>query len=241
MNYRKLQYGAKLKDWYICKKLNIKLNEWKDVKTGKRALASEKLDLFKKLTLKGRNEWLNQESEEDKIFIWYDSMSIDDLKEQLKIFKINQRIMAEDIGIDVSAINRALNKVVSAETKKKMNAIALMYYYLHDENNKRTVYIPKSKKRKKRKNNSEQKQEELLFNEDDVIEDEPIIIDEIKKDESREKVESEEIIQPNIEELFSDDSKTDWFNEYKKTFEKLIKVQEELDRYRYLIDMARKK
>ena len=138
MNYIIKQKNAKLDNWYIARKLGLKLNEWVDVRMGRRRLANDKLNIFNELTYRSSNEWINQESEKEKINEWFDSKSVEDLQEMIDDFNLTQGQIANDIGIDVSNVCKTVNKKVVNENVK-----ALLYYYLNDENNKK--YVKKRK------------------------------------------------------------------------------------------------
>lgn len=135
MNYKNRQVKAKLENWYICHKLNLKYKDYVNVKTGKRNLANNKLDLFLELTKPEAKEYINQDNEKRIIDKWYVDNSSKDIKKLMKEFKVDQRIMAKDLGCDGSGISRAIKW-----SHEPSNIKYLVYYYLKDENNRRNVY-----------------------------------------------------------------------------------------------------
>lgn len=246
MNYRIAQREAKLKDWYICKKLNLKLNEWKDIKNKRRALAGEKLEIFKNLTYKKNKEWLNQNAEEDKIYIWYNSKTVEELKALVEEFKVNQRIIGDDIGADTSTINRTINKIIEErkdETSQNRNVseniVALLYYYFQDENNKRAIYTPKPKTRKRRRFFKTVEKEKIEEIKEELKIEQPTIFA-TSEDYSDSEEKEDEIVHPNVDEIELNQNNINWYNAYVETFNELIETKKQLARLNYLIDNARK-
>jgi len=151
MNYAKKQRKAKLDNWYIARRLGLKLNEWLEVRTGKRRLANDKLDTFNELTYEGANEWINQDSEKQKINEWFDNTSKEDFQKLLNDFNVIQGDVAKSIGANVSSINKTINKKEVNE-----NAKAMLYYFFNDENNK------KYRRNKTRAKQKVKKEEEVV-------------------------------------------------------------------------------
>ena len=155
MNYLTRQKNAKLDNWYIARKLGLKLNEWVDVRMGRRRLADNKLDTFNELTYANSNEWINQESEKEKINEWFNNKSTKDLQEMIDNFNLTQRVIANDIGVDISNVCKTVNKKDVNENVK-----AMLYYYLNDENNKK--YVKKKKAGRPKSINKKVNEEEQL-------------------------------------------------------------------------------
>jgi len=151
MNYAKKQRKAKLDNWYIARRLGLKLNEWLEVRTGKRRLANDKLDTFNELTYEGANEWINQDSEKQKINEWFDNTSKEDFQKLLNDFNVIQGDVAKSIGADASSINKTINKKEVNENVK-----AMLYYFFNDENNK------KYRRNKTRAKQKVKKEEEVV-------------------------------------------------------------------------------
>lgn len=207
MNYLTRQKNAKLDNWYIARKLGLKLNEWVDVRVGRRRLADSKLDTFNELTYANSNEWINQESEKEKINEWFENNSTKDLQEMIANFNLTQKAIADDIGVDVSIICKTVNKKDVNENVK-----AMLYYYLNDENNKKYV-------KKKRTGNSK-------F---------------INKKENEEVVEVKENQIPQKEENEAIKKEEIWYNQFQIMSNKYYDTNNELERYKFLIDELRKK
>lgn len=124
MNYKYKQKMAKLDNWYICHKLGITYNDYIEVKTGKRNLANEKLDIFNDITFKGRKQWLEQESERTKINNWYKTQTSSSLKQLIEEFKVNQTDIAETIGCNCSSVSLVISGKGSSKDIKY-----LLYYF----------------------------------------------------------------------------------------------------------------
>lgn len=155
MNYLNKQKNAKLDNWYIARKLGLKLSEWVDVRMGRRRLADNKLDTFNELTYPNSIEWVSQESEKEKINEWFNSKSVEDLQEMIDNFNLSQKAIADDIGVDVSSVCKTVNKKDVNENVK-----AMLYYYLNDENNKK--YVKKKKVGRPKHISKKENEEEQL-------------------------------------------------------------------------------
>lgn len=149
MNYAKKQKNAKLDNWYTARKLGLKLNEWLEVRTGKRRLANDKLDVFNELTYNGKNEWINQDDEKQKIDEWFAPKSREDFQNLIEDFNVTQGDIATSIGVDASSINKTISKKEVNENVK-----AMLYYFFNDENNKK-YGKKKTRNRLKTKKNKE--------------------------------------------------------------------------------------
>lgn len=235
MDYRTKQRKAKLDSWYICYKLDIQYKDYVMVKTGKKNLAGDKLDIFKDLTYKNNNEWINQESLKKEIDEWYRQQTTASLKEKLQEFNVNQPIVAEEIGCDSSSINRVIN---NPHDSKENNIKYLMYFYLTDENNRRNK---PSKRRYTKKGTNKVESEKI---------EKPI------EEEKPKKVDIKELDLPfnNIVDKVKDEIElNDKYKyivpissfvkkeDYDRKVEQLEKAEKELNRFRYLIDQLMNK
>lgn len=139
MNYTRRQEKAKLSNWYIARKLGLKLNEYKEVRNGRRALANEKLDIFMEITDPNNQEWINQENEFMQIEEWYKTFSLSLLKE----FNLTQQELSKEIGVDQAALSRHFSG-----KDFNQNIEAFCYYFFTDDNNRK---YKKDKKKKQHK------------------------------------------------------------------------------------------
>ena len=210
MNYIIRQKNAKLDNWYIARKLGLKLNEWVDVRMKRRALADKKLDVFNELTYANSNEWVNQESEKEKINEWFDSKSTKDLQEMIDNFNLTQKAIADDIGVDVSNVCKTVNKKAVNGNVKSM-----LYYYLNDENNKKYV---------KKKKVGRPKFISKKVNEEEVVE---------TKEEQLPQKEENGAIETTNETI---NKEAIWYNQFQMMANKYHDTNNELKRYKFLID-----
>lgn len=207
MNYLIKQKNAKLENWYIARKLGLKLNEWVDVRMKRRRLANDKLDIFNELTYNKSNEWINQNNEKEKINEWFDSKNVEDLQKMINDFNLTQKAIADDFGVDVSNVCKTINKKGINENVK-----AMLYYYLNDENNKKYV-----KKKKVGRPKFVSKKENIT---------------EVKENQLPQKEQNEAIIRTN-EAIKKEEI---WYNQFQKMANKYYDTNNELERYKFLID-----
>ena len=144
MNYINKQYRAKLDNWYICSVLELKLNEWSDVRNGKRSLSGDKLDKFNKLTDIKAKEWINQRSESEKINKWYLDKTLIDRLEMIKEFKVTQTEIANEIGCTKEALCKVLR-----DPNYSKNIAGMLYYWLNNDGNRRYEQKKKAGRPKK--------------------------------------------------------------------------------------------
>ena len=142
MNYRYKKNRAKLHDWYVCNKLGITYKEWKELSMGKKNLANDKLDKFMELTDITKKEYINQNDEQKKIDEWFNKTTYDDFRNLMGNFKVKLTDIQDATGCDKTTICTTMNRKYVSD-----NAKALLYYYFNDENNRRNEYS-KSKKQK---------------------------------------------------------------------------------------------
>lgn len=215
MNYLTRQRNAKLDNWYIARKLGLKLNEWVDVRMGRRRLANDKLDIFNEITYPNSNEWINQDNEKAKINEWFDSKSVEDLQGMINDFNLTQRAIADDFGVDISNVCKTVNKKDVNENVKSM-----LYYYLNDENNKK--YVKKKGAGRPRIVSKKENKEEVV---------------EVKEEQLPQKEENEAIETTNE----ANKKEEVWYNQFQLMANKYHETKEELDRYKFLIDELKKK
>lgn len=135
MNYRIKKYNAKLDEWYVCNKLGITHKDWLELATGKKNLANDKLDKFIELTDIKRQEYINQNDEKRKIDEWFDKTTYDDFRKLMESFKVKSRDISRITGYDAGILSTTINKKYISENVK-----ATLYYYFNDENNRRNEY-----------------------------------------------------------------------------------------------------
>lgn len=218
MNYRLRKRNAKLEEWYICKQLGISHMEWVDVTTGRKSLANDKLDKFIQLTEPSNKEYINQNDELEKINEWYSNMDAVDFKRLMDDFKVKQTDIAKKIDYDKATICRTMNKKGTSEGCK-----CALYYFFNDENNRRhIVKKPKTK---------------------------PTIKDKEKLDEGVTATLDTKVLEQTF--TFTPPSAKDFYKQElsitsfvkKEDYDRVVKekneAEEELARYRYLIDLLR--
>lgn len=212
MNYRRKQNKARLSDWYVANKLGLKANEYTDVLKGRRNLANDKLDLFLKLVDINNKEWMNQEDEQKRINEWYDKHDVGDFKKLFKEFKVGLETISQETGLSKSLISMVTTKKIDSDKGK-----AQVYYFFNDENNRRNEYNKKNK-------NKITKPSTL------TPESGP------EESETSSKVEYVTITKEEYDRL--NECKLVINDYYKITHEKR-QIEEELARYKYLIDLLR--
>ena len=214
-NYKGKQTKAKLENWYICKELEIKYNTWQDIKKGKRSLARKKLDRFLELVDPAKQTWLEQESEKQKIDAWFKENKAN-ISEMINDFGVNNVMIASDLGVDNSTISNIRNG--KGDT---LQAVYLLYYYLNDDNNRRHTSIRKKSGRKPGRKPSVTVIKKVI----------PIPTKEMTTEEIAEKIVNHE---PDNRDILIDKLENQ-VEGLKYTNDKL---NEELARYKYLIDLA---
>ncbi len=135
MNYRSRKNRARLHDWYVCNRLGINYKEWKELSMGKKNLANDKLDKFMELTEPKKKEYINQEDEQRKIDEWFNKTTYDDFRNLMNNFKVKLKDIQDKIGCDKTTICTTMNRKYVSENGK-----ALLYYYFNDENKRRKEY-----------------------------------------------------------------------------------------------------
>ena len=229
MNYAKKQKNAKLENWYICHKLNIKMSTWTDIRQGRRNLAADKLDKFLELVDPKRKEWLEQDSAAKKIDTWYKE-NPDMLKTLMEEFNAEPKSVAADIGIGIGTLYDIKNN-----KNLTLQAKYLIYYYFADENNKRNKKATKKGKRGR----PATKKKEVTKVEYKL----PKYVEEYAKEveENNKELEKEVEASTNVlEALKNKESEILWVakKEYDRVVEENNRKEEELARYKYLIDLA---
>jgi len=228
MNYRIKKYNAKLDEWYVCNKLGITHKDWLELATGKKNLANDKLDKFIELTDIKRQEYINQNDEKRKIDEWFDKTTYEDFRKLMESFKVKSRDISRITGYDAGILSTTINKKYISENVK-----ATLYYYFNDENNRRNEY---SKNKPKTRVKITKEGIEVSDNDKTPIASvtKPTftgipsvpnsIISGLKHNGIEEK--------PSIALFVKKE-------EYDKVVKEKKEIEEELARYRYLIDLLR--
>ena len=213
MNYRLRKRNAKLQEWYICKQLGISHMEWVDVTTGRKSLANDKLDKFIQLTEPSNKEYINQNDELEKINEWYLNMDAVDFKRLMDDFKVKQTDIAKKIDYDKATICRTMNKKGTSEGCK-----CALYYFFNDENNRMHEY-KKEKTRVK------------------------IDIPKIPTIENKKELDKAvTFTPPSFIDFYKREMSITSFvkkEDYDRVVKEKNEAEEELARYRYLIDLLR--
>lgn len=233
--YKSKQVKAKLENWYICKELGLKYSTWMDIKNGSRNLAKNKLDAFLELTDPNKKHWMDQDSEKKKIDAWYRERK--DLNNLFEDFKVSGKQVADELGVDGGVVSN-----VKTHKTDKSQAIYLMYYYFADENNRRN--------RTKKKPGRKAKKEVIIIDEQPLVKEEPVKEEPVKEEVKKEEVDPIMDYAKKVEEDNKDLEKvvekqeailcalraTDHKMETLK--QENEELRRELNRYKYLIDLA---